>query len=82
MNGPFVQEQSQAFAARLMREGHRTSEQLVRRAFVLALGREPQAIESKTALAFLAAQEKLASKEALADLCLALLNRSEFLYIR
>jgi hypothetical protein len=82
MNGPFAREQSRALAARLRREGQRTSEQLVRRAFVLALGREPNAAESKTALGFLDAQEKLAGKEALADLCLALLNRNEFLYVR
>ena len=34
------------------------------------------------ALGFLVAQERLAGKEALADLCLALLNRNEFLYSR
>src|SRR5262249_17045718 len=82
MNGPLAREQSRAFPARLGQEGKQPPEQLMRRAFVLALGREPRDFESRTALGFLEAQEKLAGAEALVDLCLALLNRNEFLYVR
>jgi hypothetical protein len=104
MNGPFMQEQSKAFAARLLRAcGPDTDRQIVR-AYRLALARPPRAAELKMAHEFLATQRDLledrlrarlpvglsaavsdgvdpAAAAALADFCLALLNRNEFLYV-
>jgi hypothetical protein len=103
LNGPFMQEQSKAFAARLMHEAGDTKAQ-VERAYRLALARAPGPGEREMALTFLSGQTELlrdrllanlpvgvpentpagvdpAAAAALADFCLALLNRNEFIYI-
>jgi hypothetical protein len=103
LNGPFMQEQSKAFAARLLKEADTVGAQ-VERAYRLTLARPPQPAEREMALAFLADQTELlrdrlraslpvgvpagtpsgvdpAAAAALADFCLALLNRNEFVYI-
>ncbi len=75
-NSDFMQEQSRAFADRLGHEckrGNRSCE--VNASFRLALGREPRAEEQRLAGKF------LASGGTLADMCLALLNRNEFVYV-
>jgi hypothetical protein len=105
MNGPFMQEQSKAFAARLLRETGPDVNQQIDQAYRLALCRSPRPAESTMAREFLAAQGDLlrdrlrhrerigvppelpagtdpAAAAALADFCLALLNRNEFLYIQ
>jgi hypothetical protein len=104
LNGPFMQQQSKAFAARLLREAPAGRAAQVERAYRLALARPPRQEELKTALDFLAAQTDLlrerlragqrvgvpeglpdgadrAAAAALADFCLALLNRNEFVYV-
>ncbi len=104
LNGPFLHEQSKAFASRLLREAGPDDAARVDRAYRLALGRPPCAGERRTALDFLAAQTELlrarlrdrlpvgvppdtpvgvdpAAAAALADFCLAMLNRNEFLYV-
>jgi hypothetical protein len=104
LNGPFMQEQSQAFAARVLREGGKDREKQIERAYRLALARSPRAVERKMALEFLEGQTELVRERllarrpvgvpaatpadvdpayaaALADFCLALLNRNEFLYV-
>jgi hypothetical protein len=104
MNGPFMQEQSKAFAARLLREAGADMDRQIDRAYRLALSRPPRAAELSMAREFLTAQgdllrERLRAREpiglppdlpagidpanaaALADFCLALLNRNEFLYV-
>ncbi len=104
-NGPFMQEQSKAFAARLLREERTGRAPRIELAYRLALARSPRPEELKTALQFLDAQtelvrERLLARErvgvpanlpegadpaeaaALADFCLAMLNRNEFLYVR
>ncbi len=75
-NSNFMQEQSLAFADRLIKEcktANRGCE--VREAWKLALSRAPSPAEQKLAKQF------FASGGSLADMCLALLNRNEFVYV-
>jgi hypothetical protein len=92
LNGPFMQAQSKAFAMRLMRDVRTDRAGRIERAYRLALARSPRAEELKTGLEFLEVQTKLvqarlpngserAEAAALADFCLALLNRNEFVYV-
>jgi hypothetical protein len=104
LNGPLMQEQSKAFAARVLRGASGDETQRVQRAYQLAIGRTPTEDERRVALEFLAAQTQLirarlrarervelpagapegsdpAQSAALADFCLALMNRNEFLYV-
>src|SRR5262249_13026391 len=83
MNGPFMQEQSKLFAARLVRECGADAERQIDRAYRLALGRPARPAEKQTAVAFLAMQAELAGnpQASLADFCLALLNCNEFVYV-
>ncbi len=59
LNGPFMQEQSKAFAARLLREVRTGRGDQVSAAYRLALARPPRPEELKTALAFLETQTEL-----------------------
>jgi hypothetical protein len=87
LNGPFMQGQAKALAARLAREAGPAAADRVRLAYRLALGRPPRPAELRRGLDFLAAQARLlrdrsdAGPAALADFCLALLNCNEFLYV-
>jgi hypothetical protein len=104
LNGPFMQEQSKAFAVRVLREARKDRAKQIEQAYRLALTRPPREVERKMALEFLEAQTELvrdrllarlpvglppgtpadvdpAYSAALADFCLALLNRNEFLYV-
>jgi hypothetical protein len=100
LNGPFLQRQSQAFAARLLRECGPDQGRQVERAYRLALARPPRPGEAASACRFLAEQTDwlrarrevrppagglpkgvdAAEAAALADFCLAMFNRNEFLY--
>ena len=75
LNSAFMQEQSQAFANRLQLEckGVRTCE--VRTAWRLGLSRPPNTTEKKLAQGF------FVKGGSLIDMCLALLNRNEFVYV-
>lgn len=73
-NSDFMQQQSNAFAARLVKEAGEDRVAQIRRAFQLALGRDVSAPELSLARAFL-------SKAPLSDFCLTLLNRNEFVYV-
>ncbi|MCC6781747.1 MAG: DUF1553 domain-containing protein [Planctomycetes bacterium] len=73
-NSSFVVEQARRFAGRIEQEVGRDPAAQVRRAFLLAFGREPAAAEA-------AAAQRLASEHGLAALCRALLNASEFLVV-
>jgi hypothetical protein len=59
LNGPFIQEQSKAFAARLLREAGPEPAQQVALAYRLALGRLPSDTEQQMAGTFLASQTEL-----------------------
>jgi hypothetical protein len=74
-NSDFMHEESTRFAARLEREcGHDRAFQL-RRAYKLALARAPKPVEMKIGRQFFAAGGTLA------DFCLALFNRNDFVYV-
>ena len=75
MNSDFMQEQSSRFAARLQSECGGNRNCVVRQAYHLALARHPRAQETRMARDFFANGGRLA------DFCLAMLNRNEFVYI-
>jgi hypothetical protein len=74
LNSSLTADAAHAFAARVEREIGKEPAQQVKRAFELALQREPDKTES-------AACEQLLKKRNLAELCRALLNLNEFVYI-
>jgi len=75
-NSDFMQEQSQAFAARLRTECKNENQACqVKTAWKLALARTPTAAEQKLAKKFFTGGGNLV------DMCLALLNRNEFVYV-
>jgi hypothetical protein len=76
LNSPLAREQAAAFARRLQQECSAEPERQVARAWRLAFGRAPTRAETERALTFL--QNRPA---ALADLCLALFNANEFVYV-
>jgi len=89
MNGPLAQEQSKAFAADLLRTAGADPTVQVTALYRRALGRFPRDAELNASLAFLKEQTELlrpklkddAATRSLADLCLALFNTNEFVYI-
>jgi hypothetical protein len=85
LNSPLAREQARAFARRLLREGGGRPEKAVARAWLLAFGRPVTPKEAERALRFLgertAAPADTARETALAELCLALFNANEFVYV-
>jgi hypothetical protein len=76
MNSDFAHQQSKRFAERLTREcGTDNRDCQVRRAYKLALARQPRTVESGMARDFFAQGGQLE------DFALALVNRNEFVYI-
>jgi hypothetical protein len=75
LNSDFMQEQSQAFAARLQRDCKGAKSCEIRTGWNLALARPPKPAETQLAQGF------LAKGGSLTDMCLALLNRNEFVYV-
>ena len=75
LNSDFMQEQSEAFSKRLQGEckGARSCE--ISTAWKLGLARPPKPAETRLAQGF------LAKGGSLTDMCLALLNRNEFVYV-
>jgi hypothetical protein len=74
LNSSLTADASRAFAKRVEREAGKEPAKQVRRAFELALEREPDKLESD-------ACEQLLTKRSLPELCRALLNLNEFVYI-
>ncbi len=74
LNSPLATEAAQAFAARVERETPATPRERVERAFLLALQRQP-------ALAERVACEHFLEQRSLPELCRALLNLNEFIYV-
>ena len=80
INGPWTLARAQSFAERLAASPSATLEEQIDRAYLLALGRHPEADERAEALWFLQGHAGT-SREAWTDLCHVLLNSSEFLYV-
>ena len=81
LNADLVLETARAFADRLRREAPGDDPAaLVDRAFLLALGRAPDARERDRSVAFLAAGAT-ENPEALVDFCHAVLNLNEFVFV-
>jgi hypothetical protein len=78
LNCPVAREQSVVFARRLLAECGDRPEKIVARAWQLAFGRPATPAEREHALTFL---KKKTLAAALPDLCLALFNANEFIYI-
>ncbi len=74
-NSSFMQEVSQAFAARLEKSCGNNRACQINSAWLLALSRKPRPEETQLAVKF------FKSGGALPDFCLALFNRNEFLYV-
>jgi hypothetical protein len=86
LNSPMAREQAAAFARRLIRETRGDADadagRAAARAWLLAFGRPITREESRRARAFLADREAASTREsALAELCLALFNANEFVYL-
>lgn len=88
LNDAFAQRQSEAFAARVLREAGAKEDAQIHRAFALAFQREPSRAEQRSALQFLKRQTKQAGVDGIAEpgrvaltsLCLSLLNANETVY--
>jgi hypothetical protein len=78
-NGDFVNRQAVVFAERLEREAGEDLPDQVELAFRLALARRPQPQEAETMHAFVLGQEG-GRRQALVQLCRAILNLNEFAY--
>ena len=84
MNGPLGQEQSRLMAKSLQAKVGHGPKEWIATAYRRSFGRTPRPDESELLLKFLTDQTALLKGRqdaALADLCLALLNLSEFIYI-
>jgi hypothetical protein len=83
LNSPLAREQAVAFARRLIREIGHDSTQAVARAWLLAYGRPITTAEAARADLFLKGRRGMtgAEFEALAELCLALFNANEFVFV-
>ncbi|MEX0977375.1 MAG: DUF1553 domain-containing protein [Pirellulales bacterium] len=73
-NGPFVAEQSQAFAVRVAREAGESIAEQIDRAYVVAFGRKPTGSEA-------AACREVVGQHGLATLGRVIFNSNEFLFI-
>jgi hypothetical protein len=85
LNNPFVIQQSQRWARRVLDEPGLTAGQRVEKMYETAFGRPPSDEELKDALAFLEEQGKEYGKaddpRAWADLCQVLFNVKEFIFV-
>jgi hypothetical protein len=83
LNSPLVREQAAAFARRLVRETGSDPAKAVCRAWLLAYGRPITGEEAARVDRFLKARSAALSspEDALAELCLALFNANEFVFV-
>jgi hypothetical protein len=82
LNSPLAREQAVAFARRLTKECAGRPEDAVPRAWRLAFGRPVTTAETERARAFLRNRtDAVGAEAALAELCLALFNANEFIYL-
>jgi hypothetical protein len=80
LNDPVVIGFANDFANRVIREAGTDPSDIIKRAYILALGRTPTSTELDTVIAFLKKHQGTHA-QAIADLCHALFNLNEFLYI-
>jgi hypothetical protein len=81
MNNPYVRGAAHSFAKRVLGTGTIADAEVVKRAYVAALCREPSAEELKDALPFIAEKRGEARETAVADFCQVLFCLNEFLYL-
>ena len=80
LNDSVVLGYAKAFAERVQKDAGTDREKVIARAFALAVGRPPTSEEAAAMLGFLKRHTGTPA-EAVADLCHALLNLNEFLYV-
>ncbi len=76
LNSPLSSEAAHALATRVGREASPNSDARIERAYLITLGRQPDAAERALARDFLSNGDS-----SFADFCLALLNLNEFVYV-
>jgi hypothetical protein len=83
LNSPLAREQAAAFARRLVNENGSDTARAVARAWLMAYGRPITREEAAQADRFLRARTDAlgSAREALAELCLAVFNANEFIFI-
>ena len=77
LNSEFARDSAEGLAASLKRHSGNDASQQVERAYLATLGRKPTDVELKDAAALITADDE----HGLADLCLALFNLNEFVYV-
>ena len=80
LNDAIVLGFAKTFAARVVKDAGDDADKAIDRAFTLALGRQPDTEERAATRSFLKGH-KGPFPDAVADLCHALLNLNEFLYV-
>ena len=82
LNSPFVRECAKTFAKRVAPAADTPFAVAIQNAYQIALGRNPDADESKDSLDFLTAlSAKTSRDQALADFCQAVMGLNEFVYV-
>ena len=80
MNNPFVVQQADLWAKRVLDEKGITSSQRIKKMYIAAFGREATEKETTAALEFLAEQAK-DDPRAWKDLCHVMMNTKEFIFV-
>jgi hypothetical protein len=85
MNNPFVVQQAEVWAKRVLKATGRTSEQRIQEMYLEAFSRSASVTELKDAVAFLGSQPPAAGSpeelKAWTDLCHVLMNTKEFIFV-
>ncbi len=82
MNNQHIRDYAKAFAKRIAPKPDTPFEEAVKSAYRIALGRAPDAEETKDSVEFLTEIEKKTSRDqALADFCQAVMGLNEFVYV-
>lgn len=79
MNDPFVAEQAALWAERILRHESLSNEEKIEQLFLAAFARRPEERERQQIESFLASEPD--ERRAWTDLCHALLNKKEFIYL-
>ena len=86
MNDPFVVQQAQLWAKRILSTSDAVDAERLRAAYVTAFGRQPSNEEEQSAVAFLQSQAKAhgeakPGEKAWADFCHVIFNVKEFIFL-